>query len=49
MRAFMIPLLRNVHAFENIRSAVCAAQEYQRELCSKSAGPGKSVRSAIVL
>lgn len=49
MRAFVIPLLRNIHAFETIRSAVCAAQEYQRELNSGSASNSKSARSAIVL
>ena len=33
MSTILISLLRNIGSFEHIRAAVCAAQEYRRELC----------------
>ncbi|SCB60699.1 hypothetical protein GA0061105_11287 [Rhizobium aethiopicum] len=32
MSTILLSLLRNIETFEHIRAAVCAAQEYEREL-----------------
>ncbi|MDF0698811.1 hypothetical protein PYR71_20320 [Rhizobium sp. MC63] len=48
MSTILLSLLRNIETFEQIRAAVCAAREYERELSVKpaSAAPGSA---AIVL
>lgn len=47
MSTILISLLRNIESFEHIRAAVCAAQEYRRELCDASEITGAA--SAIAL
>ncbi|ARM87628.1 hypothetical protein RHEC894_CH01293 [Rhizobium sp. CIAT894] len=44
MTAILISLLRNVDTFEHIRSAICAARDYERErLGPADAGVAASV------
>ncbi|MDR9806151.1 hypothetical protein [Rhizobium hidalgonense] len=47
----LISLLRNVDTFEHIRSAICAAREYERELSVKPADTGSDgpIAAAIIL
>ena len=52
MSTILISLLRNIETFEHIRSAVCAAREYERELSVKPADGGERIgagAAAIVL
>ncbi|WP_164740529.1 hypothetical protein [Rhizobium chutanense] len=44
MTAILISLLRNVDTFEHIRSAICAARDYERERL----GPADAVVAASV-
>lgn len=50
MSTILISLLRHVDAFEHLRAAVCAADEYHRELSAKSADEdGRAGIAAIAL
>ncbi|MBB3311050.1 hypothetical protein FHT78_002794 [Rhizobium sp. BK196] len=48
MSTILISLLRNIHSFEHIRAAVCAAHEYRREL-SDTPPEAMTPASAIAL
>ena len=48
MSTILISLLRHVDAFEHLRAAVCAADEYHRELSARPAdeAPKKATRAS---
>jgi hypothetical protein len=49
MSAVIISLLRNIETIEHIRAAVCAAKEYERELCSTQTDRKATDVAAIAL
>ncbi len=49
MSAVLVSLLRNIDTIEQIRAAVCAATEYQRELSTAEPAPLVKEIAAIAL